>query len=93
LRDFIRRKGAIGWGLIPHTADGLAHARVGRLAARFTEMLQVLESAGLPPAEVVAASLIMPEDVLAGLEPAEAETALSLTNQVAGLLRHSYGLD
>ena len=93
LQDFIRRKGVIGWGLIPHTPDGLAHARVGRLAARFTEMLQVLEKAGLAPAEIVAASLIMPEDVLSGLEPAEAEAALSLTNQVAGLLRHSYGLD
>jgi hypothetical protein len=93
LRAFIRRKGVIGWGLIPHTAEGLAHAKVGRLAARFTELLQVLEEAGLPPAELVAASLIMPEDTLVALQPAEAEAALALTNQVAGLLRHSYSLD
>ncbi len=93
LRDFIRRKGVIGWGLIPHTSEGLAHARVGRLAARFTELLQVLEDAGLLPAELVAASLIMPEDILVDLQPAEAEAALALTNQVAGLLRHSYSLD
>lgn len=93
LRDFIRRKGVIGWGLIPHTAEGLAHAKVGRLAARFTELLQVLEGAGLPAAELVAASLIMPEDILINLQPAEAEAALALTNQVAGLLRHSYSLD
>jgi hypothetical protein len=93
LREFIRRKGVIAWGLIPHTSEGLAHAKVGRLAARFTELLQGFEAAGLPPADLVAASLIMPEDLLVDLEPAEAEVALALTNQVAGLLRHSYSLD
>jgi hypothetical protein len=93
LREFIRRKGVIGWGLIPNTAEGLAHAKVGRLAARFTEVVQVFEEAGLPQGELTASSLIMPEDTLANVQPAEAETALSLTNQVAGLLRHSYGLD
>ena len=93
LRGFIQRRGAIGWGLVPQTPEGLAHARIGRLSARFGEVLQALEAGGLPVAEVVAASLIMPEDTLGDLEPAQAEEALAMTGQLAGMLRHSYGLD
>ena len=93
LQDFIRRKGVIGWGLVPQTGEGLANARVGRLAARFTATLRALEAAGVPTAEVVAASLIMPEDTLGDLDPGEADAALAMTHQVAGLLRHAYGLD
>ena len=93
LGPFIRRRGAIGWGIVPQTVEGLAHARVGALAARFNEVLQALEGAGLPAADVVGASLIMPADTLCHLYPSEAEAVLTLTSQLAGLLRHSYGLD
>ncbi len=93
LRRFIQRRGAIGWGIVPQTAEGLAHARVGRLAARFTAVLRALEDAGLATPEVVDASFIMPEDTLGNLEPREAETALQLTKELSGMLRHSYGLD
>lgn len=93
LGAFIRRRGVIGWGIVPQTRDALEHARVGRLAARFGSVLQALEEVGLPTADVVRASLIMPEDTLAGLEPAEAEAALQLTKELSGMLRHSYDLD
>jgi hypothetical protein len=93
LGDFIRRRGVIGWGMVPQTRDGLRHARVGRLAARFGAVLRALEDAGLPTAEVVRASLIMPEDTLLGLEPSEAEEALQLTKELSGMLRHAYDLD
>lgn len=93
LGKFIRRHGAIAWGIVPNTVEGLAHARVGQLAARFNAVLQALDAAGLPAADVVNASMIMPEDTLGHLYPSEAEAALALTGQLAGLLRHSYGLD
>ncbi len=93
LRRFIERRGAIGWGIVPHTVEGLAHARVGRLAARFGAVLRALDDAGLPTGDVVAASLIMPEDTLDHLYPSEAEAALAMAGQLSGLLRHSYGLD
>ena len=93
LQDFIRRRGAIGWGIVPQTTEGLAHATIGRLSARFAAVLQALEEGGLPTAEVVGASLIMPEDTLGNLEPAEAEAALAMTSRLSGMLRHSYGLD
>ena len=93
LQSFIERRGAIGWGIVPQTVEGLAHARVGRLAARFGAVLRALEDAGLPTADVVAASLIMPEDTLGRLYPSEAEAALAMVGQLSGLLRHSYDLD
>lgn len=93
LRAFIQRQGVIGWGLVPQTAEGLANIRIGRLSARFEEMLQVLEDAGVARADVLAASLIMPEDTLSSLEPTQTDQVLALTNQLAGHIRHSYGLD
>lgn len=93
LRDFIARGGVIGWGIVPQTADGLAQTRVGRLGARFGAVLRALESAGLPPGELVGASLIMPEDILGNLSPAEADAVLAVTGQLSGMLRHTYGLD
>jgi hypothetical protein len=93
LQEFIRRRGAIGWGIVPQTTEGLAHARVGRLAARFNAVLRALEDGGLPALDVVRASLIMPEDTLDHLYPSEAEAVLGLMTQLSGMLRHSYGLD
>ena len=54
LQRFIQRRGVIGWGIVPQTTEGLAHARIGRLSARFGEVLQALEEAGLPTTEVLA---------------------------------------
>ncbi len=93
LRAFIGRGGVIGWGIVPQTVEGLPRARVGRLAAGFGEVLRALEDAGLRTAEVVGASLIMPEDVLGGLAPSEADAVLVATGQLSGVLRHTYGLD
>ena len=93
LQDFVRRKGVIGWGIVPQTVDGLTHARVGRVAARFTSMLGILEAMGLTTGEIIAASMIMPEGTLGHLYPSEADAVLAITQQVSGLLRHSYGLD
>lgn len=93
LQVFIGRGGVIGWGIVPQTVEGLAAARVGRLASRFGEVLRVLEDAGLRTADVVGASLIMPEDVLGRLAPSEADAVLAVTGQLSGVLRHTYGLD
>ncbi len=93
LREFIQRQGVVGWGIVPTTAEGLANARVGRLAARFTEFLQGLEAVGLPVADVIARSLIMPEDILGHLDANVAESALAMVSQLSGMLRHSYGID
>lgn len=93
LREFMQRQGVVGWGIVPTTVEGLANARVGRLAARFTEFLQALEAIGLPVADVIARSLIMPEDTLGHLDANVAESALAMVSQLSGMLRHSYGLD
>ncbi len=86
-------KTGLGWGIVPVTADGLRNATAARLAARFAAWLHALEMAGVPPQPVLAASLIMPEDTLAYLEPAEAERALALTGELSSLVRQSYGVD
>ncbi len=93
IEQFLRRRGVIGWGLIPSTVEGLNHSRIGRLAGRYNDVLHALEAAGVATTEVVAASMLMPEDTLGMLEPDEAEIALQLTNQLSGMLRHSYNLD
>ncbi len=89
----LTRKTALGWGIVPVTAEGLRSATAGRLAARFAAWLHALEAVGIPPQPVLAASLIMPEDTLAFLEPAEAEQALALTAELSSLVRQSYGVE
>lgn len=86
-------KTTLAWGIVPVTSEGLRGATVGRLAARFEAWLRALETVGLPPTDVVAASLIMPEDTLAYLEPVEAERSLALTTELASLIRQSYGVE
>jgi hypothetical protein len=91
--QLLAQRTAIGWGIVPVTSEGIARASIGRMAARFESWLHALESSGIRLADVLGASLIMPEDTLAYLEPAEAERALALTAELASVIRHSYGVD
>ncbi len=93
LHSFIRRKGAVGWGIVPVTSDGLRQVTAGRLAARFGSVLKALQEADLPVEYVVRASMIMPEDTLHQLSPAEAERVLTLTADLAELLRQAYAIE
>jgi hypothetical protein len=93
LKLLLERKAAVGWGVVPVTAEGLRSATVGRLAARFSTWLQALEAEGVPTDQLLASSLVMPEDTLMYLEPAEAERALALTAELSSLIQQSYGVD
>ena len=91
--ELIAQKRGIAWGIVPVTVEGLHSATAGRLAARFESWLRALETLGVAPGDVLAASVIMPEDSLAYLERGEAERALALTTELSSLIRQSYGLD
>jgi hypothetical protein len=93
LKQLLARKAAIGWGVVPVTAEGLRSATVGRLAARFSAWLQALAAEGIPTEQLLASSLVMPEDTLMYLEPAEAERGLALTAELSSLIQQSYGVD
>jgi hypothetical protein len=93
IAELIAQKRAIAWGIVPVTAEGLRSATVGRLAARFESWLRALETLGVKSMDVLAASVIMPEDSLAYLGTSDAERALALTTELASLIRQSYGLD
>ncbi|HEX6289263.1 MAG TPA: hypothetical protein VFZ66_08740 [Herpetosiphonaceae bacterium] len=93
IAQLLAKKTALAWGIVPATAEGLRSATVGRLAARFEAWLRALQSVGVSTADVVGASVIMPEDTLAYLETADAERALALTAELSSLIRQSYGVD
>jgi hypothetical protein len=93
IAQLIAQKTAFAWGMVPVTAEGLRSATAGRLAARFERWLRALESVGLVAADVLAASLIMPEDTLAYLDATDADRALALTAELSSLIRQSYGVD
>lgn len=93
VQQLLAQRAAIGWGIVPVTAEGLRSATVGRLAARFETWLRALEAQGLPPTDVLSASLVMPEDTLAYLQVADAERALAFTSELSSLIRQSYGVD
>ncbi|GAC1550340.1 MAG: hypothetical protein NVS2B7_26420 [Herpetosiphon sp.] len=93
IKAFLHRKGAIGWGIVPVSPDGLRQATAGRLAGRFGMVLKALAEAGITVETVVQASIIMPADSLDQLKPAEAEQAIKLTVELAELLRQAYGIE
>lgn len=97
LKDWLDRqlatRTALAWGIVPVTSDGLRSVTAGRLAARFEAWLQALQALAVPIGDVLAASLIMPEDTLAYLDAAEAERTLMLTAELSSLIRQSYGVD
>lgn len=97
LKDWLSQqlaaKTALAWGIVPVTSDGLRSVTAGRLAARFEAWLQALQALAIPIGDVLAASLIMPEDTLAYLDTAEAERALMLTAELSSLIRQSHGVD
>lgn len=93
IAELIAQKRGIAWGIVPVTVEGLQNATAGRLAARFESLLRALETLGMRPADVLASSVIMPEDSLAYLERSDAERALALTTELSSLIRQSYGLD
>jgi hypothetical protein len=93
LRRLVADRGGVGWGVVPTQAGMLEQTSVGRVAARFDEWLRALEAQGLVPDDVAAASFIMPDDTLAYLEAREAEHVLSLTAEVASVIRQSYAVE
>jgi hypothetical protein len=88
----VERRG-IGWGIVPVTPDAIHATTVGRLAARFEEWSQALAAVGVPPDDLASVSLVMPEDTLQYLEPADAERVLVLTSELASVLQQSYGVE
>jgi hypothetical protein len=93
ISQLIAQKTAFAWGIVPVTPEGLRSATAGRLAARFESWLRALETTGVATADVLAASMIMPEDTLAYLDTADADRALALTAELSSLIRQSYGVD
>jgi hypothetical protein len=93
ISQLIATRRGIAWGIVPATAAGVRSTSVGRLAARFEEWSQALEGYGISATDLAAASLVMSEDTLMYLEPAEAEHALALTAELASVLQQSFGID
>ncbi len=93
IAQLLAKRTALAWGIVPATPEGLRSATAGRLAARFEDWLRALQRVDIATADVIAASVIMPEDTLAYLESADAERALALTAELSSLIRQSYGVD
>jgi hypothetical protein len=93
LRRLLDERGGVGWGVVPTRPTDLAQTSVGRVAACFGEWLRALEGQGFAPDDVAAASFVMPEGTLAQLGTTDAERVLSLTADVASVVRQSYGME
>lgn len=93
LARLLAERTTIGWGMVPVTSEGLDGATAGRLAARFEVWLAALEAAGVDRAAVLRHTLVMPEETLAHVDAPAAERALSLTAELASLIKQSYGVE
>lgn len=91
---FLKRGGALGWGIVPNDPVAIAQERVEILARRFESTVEYLAAAGgIAPEWIVRAALISTSGSLAQLDPQLALQAAALCGEVSAHLRAAYRLD
>lgn len=93
LSTFLKRGGLLAWGIIP-TGDPeiIAREQVDTLYPKWRGQLQVLCSLGLSQEQLLEQTLIAPACGTGSLSPALAGKVLSMTRELADLIRDDYRL-
>jgi methionine synthase II (cobalamin-independent) len=91
VKDFIARKGAIAWGIVPSEEKPLAGETAATLKDRLEETaIAPLTRQGIDHKKLLTRSLITPSCGLAMLSEDAAEQALKLTAELSEKMRKSY---
>ena len=89
---FLRRGGAIAWGIVPALdEEAIWRESVASLTERLVAAMHLLVKKGLPLDDLLAACLVTTSCGLRGCTIAAAERALELVAGVAGEMRRRYG--
>jgi hypothetical protein len=90
LGAFLGSGGVLAWGIVPNTAEALAHEDAASLQARLEAAMAALERKGISREVLIDQCLITPCCGLQGLKPETATQALALTRELSLRLREAY---
>jgi len=91
LKAFIKRGGAVAWGIVPTDEKALKEETAASLKDRLEAAMSHFDSHGLPFAELARHSLITPACGLGLKSPEAAERAPQLLAELSALLRRKHG--
>ena len=91
VKKFLDRGGAVGWGIVPNTAEALACESVASLQDRMEEAIAPFTRQGIAFKKLVAQSLLTPSCGLAGLPgPDVSARALELLTELSNRIKQKY---
>lgn len=90
VKAFLKRGGAIAWGIVPNEEEALARETVASLLSRLREAMGRLVKKGVSQSLLARQCLITPSCGLAPLSLQGAQRALELTAQVSQEFRKQY---
>jgi len=89
---FLRRGGAVAWGIVPNTEKALMSESVSSLRDRLDDAMAPFTRKGVRYHDLLEQSILTPSCALAGLTPELASRALELLAELSGAIRRRYGL-
>jgi len=94
LTAFLERGGILAWGIVP-TGDIeiVAREQVATLYQKWQQQLEILCSLGFGQSQILEQTLIAPACGTGSLSPELAGKVLSMTRNLADLIRRDYGLE
>jgi len=91
VKKFLKRKGAIAWGIVPNEEESLAKESVASLKDRLEEAMVPFTRDGVHFQQLIEQGLLTPSCGLASLATKEASTrALELTTELSATIRKRY---
>jgi methionine synthase II (cobalamin-independent) len=90
---FIRRGGALAWGIIPNNEDGMREESVDSLIRRTEQSFEMLTEKGIDKDALLRSSIITPECGLGTVEVPLSARILEALVAVSSGLRKKHGLD
>lgn len=90
LANFLGRKGAVAWGIVPNETEKISKETVASLKDRFEDSISAFTRKGIRFDTILRQSLITPSCGLAGLSPEEAEQVFKLLVGLSDRIRQIY---
>ncbi len=91
VKGFLTRRGAIAWGIVPNTADGITGETVASLQDRLEEAMgPFTRDNGIRMGDIVTQSLITPSCGMAGLPEDAVPACFELLVQLSDKMREKY---
>lgn len=93
LNKFLEKGGALSWGIVPSSDDGIEIETSDSIVRIFESNIDLMVSKGIDRDAIARASLITPQCGLGGVSEVNTDKAFTLLHEVSEKMRARYGLE